>query len=85
MMKKIIWLCLVLFAAGVLTNPLMAEDEDYSNEPWERAALYLGAFFIHHVFKVKPITLVFSGQSPVVIADFFDFDGSLHGSKKLVR
>jgi len=47
MKKKIIWLCLVLFAAGVLTNPLMAEDEDYSNEPWERAALYLGAFFIH--------------------------------------
>ncbi len=47
MMKKIIWLCLLLFLLGVFAQPLMAEEEDYSNEPWERAALYLGAFFIN--------------------------------------
>ena len=48
MMKKIIWLCLVLLVLGVFTQPLMAEEEDYSKEPWERAALYLGAFFVHN-------------------------------------
>jgi len=46
MMKKIIGLCLVLFVSGVFCQSLLAEEEDYSNEPWEKAALYLGAFFI---------------------------------------
>jgi hypothetical protein len=48
MMKKFVGFCLVLFALGVFSQPLMAEEEDYSNEPWERAALYLGAFFVHN-------------------------------------
>ena len=47
MVKKSIGLCLVLCVLGVFSQPLMAEEEDYSNEPWERAALYLGAFFVH--------------------------------------
>ena len=44
----------MLFVLGLFSLPLFAEEaekadvkpEDYSNEPWERAALYLGAFFI---------------------------------------
>ena len=47
MMKKIFGLCLVFFVLGVFSQPLIAEEEeDYSNEPWEKAALYLGTFFI---------------------------------------
>ena len=47
-MKNIIRLCLVLLVMGMFSQPLMAEEEDFSNEPWERAALYLGAFFVHN-------------------------------------
>ena len=54
MMKKIIWLFSMFFILGLFAHPLMAEEvkkedvkqTDYSNEPWEKAALYLGAFFI---------------------------------------
>ena len=47
MMKKFFGLCLVFFVLGMFSQPLIAEEEeDYSNEPWEKAALYLGAFFI---------------------------------------
>jgi hypothetical protein len=45
-MMKIIWLCWVLIVFGGFSQPLLAQEEDYSNEPWEKAALYLGAFFI---------------------------------------
>jgi len=51
MIKKIIWLLAILFMLGLVSQPLLAEEEkkpaaDYSDEPWERAALYLGAFFV---------------------------------------
>ncbi len=49
MMKKIIWLLSMLLFLGLFSQPLIAEEakkDDYSNEPWERGALYLGAFFI---------------------------------------
>jgi hypothetical protein len=54
MMKKIIWLFTMLFVLGLFSQPLFADEakkedvkqEDYSNEPWEKAALYLGTFFI---------------------------------------
>ena len=45
-MMKIIWLCWVLIVFSGFSQPLLAQEEDYSNEPWEKAALYLGAFFI---------------------------------------
>ena len=55
MMKKIIWLLSMLLFLGLFSQPLMAQEakkedvkqKDYSNEPWERGALYLGAFFMH--------------------------------------
>ena len=37
-------LCAMVFAQLVLAEE--PEKKDYSNEPWERAALYLGAAFI---------------------------------------
>jgi hypothetical protein len=54
MMRKIIWLFSMLLFLGLFSQPLIAQEgkkedakqEDDSNEPWERAALYLGAFFI---------------------------------------
>ena len=54
MMKKIIWLLSMLLFLGLFSQPLMAQEakkedvnqKDYSNEPWERGALYLGAFFL---------------------------------------
>ena len=46
MMKKIIWLCWVPIVFGGFSQPLLAQEEDYSNEPWEKAGLYLGAFFV---------------------------------------
>jgi hypothetical protein len=30
----------------ILSAPLVWAEEDYSNEPWEKAALYLGAFIV---------------------------------------
>lgn len=36
--------CAILFSQFALAEE--SENKDYSNEPWERAALYLGAFFI---------------------------------------
>ncbi|MBT8370972.1 MAG: hypothetical protein KJO34_08420 [Deltaproteobacteria bacterium] len=47
MMKKFIWLCWVFIVFGGFSQPLLAQEEDFSNEPWEKAALYLGAFFVH--------------------------------------
>ena len=55
MIKKIIWLFSMLFIFGLFSQPLIAQEakkedvnqKDYSNEPWERGALYLGAFFMH--------------------------------------
>jgi hypothetical protein len=46
MMKKIFWLGWVLIVFGGFSQPLLAQEADYSNEPWEKAALYLGGFFI---------------------------------------
>ena len=37
-------LCVLVFAQFALAEE--KGKKDYSNEPWERAALYLGAFFI---------------------------------------
>ena len=47
MKKSTVWpLLLTLIIILSLSAPLVWADEDYSNEPWERAALYLGAFFV---------------------------------------
>ncbi len=49
MMKNIIWACSVVLAFALLAPFGIAQEAgepDYSDEPWERAALYLGAFFI---------------------------------------
>ncbi len=49
MMKKTIWLVLMVAMVCLLAQPGLAQEAskpDYSDEPWERAALYLGAFFI---------------------------------------
>ena len=45
MKLKIFRLAVCVFLVIVFSQFALAE-EDYSNEPWERAALYLGAFFI---------------------------------------
>ena len=45
-MKKIIWLCWLFIVFSGFSQPLLAQEEDYSSEPWEKAALYLGGFFI---------------------------------------
>ncbi len=47
MMKRMFRLILILFSIMLLTQAAVAEEKekkDYSNEPWERAALYLGGF-----------------------------------------
>ena len=49
MKKRFIRLVLVLLGLGLLFQAASAaenETKDYSNEPWERAALYLGAFIV---------------------------------------
>ena len=49
MKKRFIRLVLVFLSLGLLFQAASAaenETKDYSNEPWERAALYLGAFIV---------------------------------------
>ena len=47
MKKSNVWTWLLTFIIILtLSAPLVWAEEDYSNEPWERAALYLGAFFV---------------------------------------
>ncbi len=49
MMKRMFRLILILFSIMLLTQVAVAEEKekkDYSNEPWEKAALYLGAFVV---------------------------------------
>lgn len=49
MKKRFIRLVIVLLGLGLLFQAASAaenETKDYSNEPWERAALYLGAFIV---------------------------------------
>jgi hypothetical protein len=49
MMKGMLRLILILFSLMSLTQAAVAQEKekkDYSNEPWERAGLYLGAFII---------------------------------------
>ena len=49
MMTGMFRLILILFSILSLTQAAIAEEKeekDYSNEPWEKAALYLGAFMI---------------------------------------
>ena len=49
MKKRFIRLVLVLLSLGLLFQAASAaenETKDYSNEPWERGALYLGAFVV---------------------------------------
>ena len=61
MIKRIVWLFSVTFILGMFSQPLIAQEakeedvkhEDYSSEPWERAALYLGAFFMHSNSDLK--------------------------------
>ena len=45
---RIIGLCVFAFwlTLALLTPYAVADEKDYSNEPWERGALYLGAFVI---------------------------------------
>jgi hypothetical protein len=49
MKTRFIRLVLVLLSLGLLFQAASAaenETKDYSNEPWERAAIYLGAFIV---------------------------------------
>ena len=49
MKKRFIRLVLVILSIGLLFQAAVAAEKDkkdYSNEPWEKAALYLGAFVI---------------------------------------
>lgn len=49
MRRQMIKLFLIVFGMMALSQIALAEDKeqkDYSKEPWERAALYVGAFFI---------------------------------------
>ena len=46
MKSRIIRLVLGVFCAIAFSQFALAEEKDYSNEPRERAAVYLGAFFI---------------------------------------
>ena len=48
-MKGMFRLIIVLFSIMSLTQAAVAEEKekkDYFNEPWEKAALYLGAFVV---------------------------------------
>ena len=41
-----IWALMFSFSLFLLAPCASADEKDYSNEPWEKAALYLGAFVI---------------------------------------
>jgi hypothetical protein len=44
--KGILRLSVVVFCVMAWSQFALAEEKDYSNEPWEKAALYLGAFVV---------------------------------------
>jgi len=49
-MKRMFRLIFIVFSIMLLTQAAVAEEKgkkDYSNEPWERAALYLGGFIVN--------------------------------------
>lgn len=75
MMKRWFWLLGAIFIVVLISQPVVADEkekEDYSNEPWEKAGLYLGAFVAD--FN-SSLNLGFSGTGVGVSVDGEDLLG----------
>ena len=82
MKKSTVWTWLLTFIIILtLSAPLVWAEEDYSNEPWERAALYLGAFFVNADTNLDlggPVSVNIDGEEILGLdEDYTAFRGDL--------
>jgi hypothetical protein len=74
MKKPIFLLGSAVLILALISQPVFAEEKDYSNEPWETAGLFLGAFIVD--FN-SSLDLGFSGSGIGVTVDGEDLNVAL--------